>query len=733
MRSLTLFLLSGLLASGASALAPDSGLPQLPEWAIADSGLPPCVKDRLVVRVRDSFLPALRSGQAQLQDLPELARFASERAVRSSRALLWNQSVDGPAREGGLDRDLIVELAAGSDLATEIAAWSARPEVEWAERDWMVSACLTPNDTYFTQQWALRNTGQSPGNGTVDCDIDADQAWDLSTGSSTVTIAIVDTGIDLNHPDLQSKIVAGYDFVNNDATADDDNMHGTACGSLAAALSNNGTGVTGVDWLARLMPVKVLNASGNGSTTDVVAGVNWARSNGADVISMSLGGGAYSSTFNSAINTAFNAGVFVVAAAGNENVSTVSYPAKYANCFAVGALSPCNERKSPSSCDGETWWGSNYGTGLDVMAPGVKLRSATINGYINNMNGTSGATPQVAGIAGLLRGADPNVTPAEIRDLLRASAVDMGTAGWDSQTGYGRVNAYEALLLMSPPEPCEIDALPPSLSHVPLSDTWETVQDYPVLATVTDECSLFSVTLRHQLDQGNWFEIPMQPLGGDVYSASIPAAPGGSQITYQVVALDNSSNFNDTVVEHSFMVLDACASDLTAPGLLVTLPFLDTEDSVGPYQMLLEITDPCGISEVVAGYSVNGGANVPVLATPMGGDSWQMLIPGQGAGSQISWYLYARDASPSLNLAADNGLFNVIPPAVLAAPVIQIDRAVPGFLHLSWAAVEGAGSYAVYSAGLDGVFTLHTTTTATSLDWPEVGDELRIFQVRATD
>ncbi|MCA9784841.1 MAG: hypothetical protein KC518_14755, partial [Candidatus Cloacimonetes bacterium] len=162
MRSLILLLLSGLLGAGASA--PAAQTPDLPAWAVADPGQPPCVRDRLLVRLRDTHLPAARSGQARLEDLSELSRFAASRSVRSSRAVLEGQPIDAIVRGGGLDRDLVIELAAGSDLATEIAAWSARPEVEWAERDWMVGACLTPNDTYFTQQWALRNTGQSPGN-----------------------------------------------------------------------------------------------------------------------------------------------------------------------------------------------------------------------------------------------------------------------------------------------------------------------------------------------------------------------------------------------------------------------------------------------------------------------------------------------------------------------------------------------------------------------------------------
>jgi thermitase len=443
MRWVLSLLLAGSLAW---AHAPAGGGPTLPAWAEQVDGRPAWVRDRLLVRVREGALPARREGLAALADCPALAALGVTRGLRGDRALLEGQERDEGARRAGLDRDLVLELAAGSDLEAERAAWAARPEVEWAEPDWLVRALLIPNDTYFNQQWGLRNTGQAPGNGTPDCDIDADEAWDLYTGSVEVAIAIIDTGVDLNHPDLQAKIIAGHDFVNNDEVPDDDMMHGTACASLAAALSNNAAGVSGVDWQARIMPIKVLDSGGSGSTTNIIAGVNWARTHNAGVISMSLGGGGFSSSFNAAITAAHNAGVVVVSAAGNDDSSTISYPAAYANSMAIGALSPCNQRKSPSSCDGETWWGSNYGTGLDVMAPGVLLRSATINGYISDMNGTSGATPHVAGAAALVKGANPSLSAAEIWALLNGTADDLGTPGWDAQTGYGRLNVRAALL-----------------------------------------------------------------------------------------------------------------------------------------------------------------------------------------------------------------------------------------------------------------------------------------------
>ena len=138
------------------------------------------------------------------------------------------------------------------------------------------------------------------------------------------------------------------------------------------------------------MPVKVLGDGGSGDYDDIINGVVWASDNGAQVVSMSLGGGGYVGSFDNAIDYATSNGTIVISASGNDNGS-ISYPAAYENSLAIGAMSPCNERKSPSSCDGENFWGSNYGNGLDLVAPGVRIHSATIGGYINNMNGTSSA------------------------------------------------------------------------------------------------------------------------------------------------------------------------------------------------------------------------------------------------------------------------------------------------------------------------------------------------------
>ena len=270
--------------------------------------------------------------------------------------------------------------------------------------------------------------------------INAPQGWDLNTGTAAVTIAIMDTGVDLTHPDLAAKIVPGYDFVNDDAIPQDDHGHGTHVAGIAGAITNNTTGVAGVSWGARIMPVKVLDNAGSGTYADVAAGVIWAADQGAQVINLSLGGDVSSSTLENAINYAYGKGVTIVASSGNDGSSFVLYPARYPPVIAVGATDSNNNYASFS----------NYGLEVDLAAPGVAIYSTWIGGY-NYDSGTSMAAPFVSGLAAILSGMHENSSPDTIAWEMQSTALDLGPAGVDPYFGHGLIQIDQAIQLALPP------------------------------------------------------------------------------------------------------------------------------------------------------------------------------------------------------------------------------------------------------------------------------------------
>ncbi len=323
-------------------------------------------------------------------------------------------------------------------------------DIDLVEFDFRLSINVIPNDANYSNQWAHNNTGQASQDGggsvgTPGCDISSEQAWDVTTGDEDVIIAILDTGVN-SHPEFNNRLLEGYDFINNDTDPSDGNGHGTSCAGISAAKGNNGVGFAGICWDCLILPVKIMSNDGFGEDSQIADGVIWASDNGADVISMSLGGGGNVSYFDNAIDYAVDNGTVVFAASGNDDASSITYPSAYDNCISIGALSPCNERKTFSSCDGENYWGSNYGTGLDFLAPGVRIHTTTNSeGYTSIFNGTSSACPHAAGIAGLIFSVDQGLSPEGVRTIMQLSAVDIGLNGYDLETGHGRLNAFNAL------------------------------------------------------------------------------------------------------------------------------------------------------------------------------------------------------------------------------------------------------------------------------------------------
>jgi len=334
------------------------------------------------------------------------------------------------------------------DVVAMVSAYQARREVTYAEPDYLASIygapdgvqprvapgdgpagpADVPNDPLYRQQWHHAK-------------IDSASAWDASHGDG-VTVAVIDTGVDCNHPDLRGKCVAGYDHFNNDGDPTDDHGHGTHVAGIAASLTNNGIGGAGVGWDARVMPVKALGSAGNGGLAAIANAVVWAADHEADVINMSLGGFFTSRALQDAVAYAIGRNVSVIAAAGNESTSNLTYPASYPNVVGVAATTQSDTRANFS----------NFGSYVDVAAPGVGILSTVRGGSYQAWSGTSMASPVVAGIAALLKGQGPCRTPQRIEEILEQTADDIGSRGPDQYFGAGRVNAGRALALE--PAPC---------------------------------------------------------------------------------------------------------------------------------------------------------------------------------------------------------------------------------------------------------------------------------------
>jgi thermitase len=383
----------------------------------------------------------------------------------------FRPSVDRMARQRlltHLDVGLVGELAElnvhvlavplGSEEAVA-AALNRHPAVQYAELDFVARATWVPDDPELDQQWALSV-------------LEAPSAWDVTVGGGEQVIAIVDSGIDSDHPDLASKVWVNADEVpangldddasgcvddvlgchfymrwdstqgrwvpTRDANVRDDYGHGSHAAGVAGAATNNGVGISGLSWGARLMAVRVLDEYGMGFYSDVAAGIAYAAAQGATVINLSLGGEASSAALQDAVDSAHDLGAILVAAAGNDG-GPVLYPAACDNVLAVAATDPSDLR----------WNRSNRGPQVDMAAPGVSVYSANIGPreYLFR-DGTSVSTPHVSGLAALVLALQPWLEPAEVGVLLQQSADDVNALtdpGWDEDLGWGRINAQRAV------------------------------------------------------------------------------------------------------------------------------------------------------------------------------------------------------------------------------------------------------------------------------------------------
>ncbi len=430
-------------------------------------------------------------------------------------------------------------IESGQSVEQMIQTCSGWPEVEYAEPNYIYHAFKTPNDPDFDKLYGMRQ-------------ILAPEAWDIQTGSQTIVVGVIDTGVDYNHEDLQTNMwrnpgesgdgkennkvdddnngyvddYRGWNFVFNNNDPFDNNNHGSHVAGTLGAVGDNGRGVVGVNWRVTIMPLKFLNRDGSGETDDAVEAIVYAAKMGARVTNNSWGGGGFSRALEDAIKFANDRGMLFVAAAGNDsnnNDNNPAYPASYElpNVIAVAANNKDDKLASFS----------NYGRRtVHLSAPGVSILSSTRGDLYRYLSGTSMATPHVAGAAALVWAQYPSLTARQVRIRVLGSVDRRGEYMNKVSTG-GRLNVFRAL-----------STDPIVANTTQLANTPDTEGPYVVMAQAVDDGSLAQVTLVYQVNDGEADSVAMAPSGPDTYRAEIPGQELGSKIVYFVTARDNEGN-----------------------------------------------------------------------------------------------------------------------------------------------------------------------------------------------
>lgn len=560
----------------------------------------------------------------------------------------------------GTEDIAVLKVPEGAAIDTYMAELEERNDIENVEPDYMIDLAYTPTDPYFSPyQYHHKN-------------IEVEKAWNKTMGSPDVIVAVLDAGFDLEHPDLINQIVFPYSTVSTGMNIDD---HGTHVAGIIAGQINNNLFGSGVAPNTSIMPVDVFVGE-QAYSSDVIEGIYYAVAAGADIINMSIGGYNYSTAYNNAIQYAYQSGVVIVAAAGNDATYQSLYPASYENVISVGSTDSYDELS----------YFSNYGYNIDVVAPGTGIYSTLPYNNFGNSSGTSMATPIVAGVAALVLANEPDMTNDEVVNRLLSTTIDLGSYGFDYYYGNGLINAKQALQISDIPSPIVYDIYDYSTTvsgYLPFSvedakvivrdqnGMIGTVENYsgwsyfdvPIPQQHADEALYVSVVDFHG-NESEEIEIrvmdgtaPSKPVVNDVpdsstwvtgtgeidsiisvktnnieigtgrvnsegkFSITIPKQQAGAKLT--ITAADLAGNISETI--------EVLVVDWTAPSLTFT------------NKVTHHSTRISGTSEAAAKITVNKGTELVGAATTDTNGKYEVTFANQVVGTTLS--IMATDAA----------------------------------------------------------------------------------------
>jgi len=450
------------------------------------------------------------------------------------------------------------------------------------ERDFIAHTSATPNDPDFASQWHLAK-------------IQATNAWSLTQGSASVPIAIIDSGADSSQPDLKPKLLAGWNFLTGNSNTSDTGCntgHGTAVSGAAAAATNNLSGVAGVGWMNPIMPLVVTSSGCFAYYSDMASAINYAVDHGVRIINISITGSTASSTLQSAVDYAWNKGAVIFAAAGNSSSTSPMYPAACNHVLAISATEPTDTLASFS----------NHGTWIDLSAPGDMILTTQMGGSYGTWLGTSFASPIAAGVGALALSANPSLSASALVSLLENNSDDLGSAGFDQYYGYGRVNAYKAVLaaksMLS-----SADTAPPIVSISGPSSGATVAGTVSVQGTATDSVGVMKIEL--DVDGAAVATATSSPFSFSWNSSSV----SNSSHSITVKAYDAANNMGSAAVT----VNVSNVIDTTPPTVSITAPLPSLSVS-GTVSVQGSASDNAGVTKIEL--DVDGAAVATTAASP---------------------------------------------------------------------------------------------------------------------